>query len=53
MSITAHAAFDKAAHLFGIRVRHVPVDPKTKRVNTILLKSYIHSNTCMVNIYEN
>lgn len=46
--ITAHAAFDKAAHFFRIRIHHVPIDPHTKRVNTKLLTSYINSNTCMI-----
>ena len=50
MPITAHAAFDKAAHFFRIRIHHVPVDPETKQVNTRLLKSYINSNTCMVSV---
>lgn len=30
--ITAHAAFDKAANFFRMKIRHVPVDPKTKKV---------------------
>jgi hypothetical protein len=50
--ITAHAAFDKAAHFFRIRIHHVPVDPHTKQVNTRLLKSYINSNTCMVSVSD-
>ena len=31
---TAHPAFDKACHLFGIEVRVAPVDPVTTRVDT-------------------
>ena len=49
MPITAHAAFDKAAHMFGIRIHHVPVDSKTKKVNIKQFESFINSNTCMVN----
>ena len=52
MPITAHAAFDKAAHFFRIRIHHIPVDSDTKKVNLHLLKSYINSNTCMVNIND-
>jgi sphinganine-1-phosphate aldolase len=32
LPVTAHAAFVKAAHLLGMRVRTVPVDPDTTRV---------------------
>ena len=46
--ITAHAAFDKAGHSFKIKVRHVPVDPSTGKVDPRNMKSYINSNTCMV-----
>jgi sphinganine-1-phosphate aldolase len=34
--VTAHAAFDKAADLLGLRIRHVPVDPVTRRVQVLL-----------------
>lgn len=50
--ITAHAAFDKAANYFKIKINHVPVDPITTRVNIKKLKSYINSNTCMVCIIK-
>lgn len=30
--VTAHAAFDKAADFFCMKIHHVPVDPKTKKV---------------------
>lgn len=46
--VTAHAAFDKAANFFRIKIHHVPVDTVTKRVNVRKLKSYINSNTCMI-----
>lgn len=46
--ITAHAAFDKAANFFKIKIHHVPIDPVTKKVNIKKLKSYINSNTCMI-----
>ena len=35
--VTAHAAFDKAADMLGLRIRHVPIDPVTKRVKVGLL----------------
>jgi sphinganine-1-phosphate aldolase len=31
--VTAHAAFDKAADFFCMKIHHVPVDPKTKKVS--------------------
>lgn len=34
MPSTAHAAFAKAAHLLGLELRIVPVDPRTMRVRT-------------------
>ena len=30
---TAHPAFDKACHLFGVELRHAPVDPVTTQVD--------------------
>lgn len=46
-SVTAHAAFDKAAHLCGMRVRHVPVDADN-RVNLKKMEKYIDRDVCMV-----
>lgn len=31
--MTAHAAFDKGAAYMGIKLREVPVDPVTRKVN--------------------
>ncbi|CAJ0931014.1 unnamed protein product, partial [Mesorhabditis belari] len=45
--VTAHAAFDKAAHLCGMRIRHVSVD-KDNRVNLRELERSIDGNTCML-----
>jgi sphinganine-1-phosphate aldolase len=45
---TAHAAFDKAAHFFRMKIHHVKVDPVTKKVDSKRVRSYINSNTCMV-----
>uniref|UniRef100_A0A8R1E338 sphinganine-1-phosphate aldolase n=1 Tax=Caenorhabditis japonica TaxID=281687 RepID=A0A8R1E338_CAEJA len=45
--ITAHAAFDKAAHLCGMRLRHVPVD-KDNRVDLKAMEKLISSDVCML-----
>jgi len=42
---TAHPAFDKAAHLFGIETRTAPVDPKTTLVDLAWVESHIDENT--------
>ncbi|KHJ91697.1 pyridoxal-dependent decarboxylase domain protein [Oesophagostomum dentatum] len=44
---TAHAAFDKAAFLCGMRVRHVDVD-KDNRVDLKLMEKAINSDVCML-----
>jgi len=46
--VTAHAAFDKAADLLGIRIRHVPVDEVTKRVDLRAMRRMITSKTIML-----
>ncbi|KAJ3216766.1 hypothetical protein HK099_005741 [Clydaea vesicula] len=46
--VTAHAAFDKAAHYFKIKVHHIPIDPKTAKVNIKLLKRALNPNTIMI-----
>lgn len=46
--ISAHAAFDKAAHYFSIDMIHVPVDPVTLKVDLVAMKSAINSGTCML-----
>lgn len=46
--ITAHAAFDKAASLMNMRIKHVPVDPVTMKVNMKAMKSAISKKTCML-----
>ena len=30
---SVHAAFDKAAHYFGMKLVHVPLDPDTMKVD--------------------
>ncbi|MCB0907700.1 MAG: aspartate aminotransferase family protein [Nocardioidaceae bacterium] len=42
---TAHPAFDKACHLFGIENRTVPVDPETTTVAVETMAAAIDDNT--------
>ncbi|CAI2733331.1 unnamed protein product [Schistosoma spindalis] len=46
--VTAHPAFDKAAHYFSMKVIHVPLDPITYKVDMIEMKSSITDDTCML-----
>jgi len=46
--VTAHAAFDKAAAMLGMRLRHVPVDPVTMRLDVAAMRSMISSRTVML-----
>ncbi|KAJ9456895.1 Sphingosine-1-phosphate lyase [Diplonema papillatum] len=49
VSVTAHAAFDKACEYFGIRIRHANMDPQTCKVDMKHLRSLVTSNTiCIV-----
>ena len=43
--ITAHAAFDKGAHYFGVQVIHAPVDPQTTLVDMDFVAGAITNNT--------
>ncbi|VDK81627.1 unnamed protein product [Litomosoides sigmodontis] len=45
--VTAHAAFDKAAHLFGMRIRHVPVG-NNRKVDIGKMRQAISRNTCVL-----
>ncbi len=42
---TAHPAFDKACHLFGIELRVAPVDPVTTRVDTDWVAGAVDAST--------
>lgn len=46
--VSAHAAFDKAAHYFNMTVVHVPVDPVSMRVDVAAAKRAITSNTVVI-----
>jgi glutamate/tyrosine decarboxylase-like PLP-dependent enzyme len=42
---TAHPAFDKACHLFGIELRRAPVDPATTRADVGWIADHIDDQT--------
>jgi len=46
--ITAHAAFDKAADILGMRIKHVPVDEVTCRVDVNAMRRMITKSTAML-----
>lgn len=46
--VTAHAGFDKAGQYLRIKVVHVPVDPKTMKVNVKKMAAAITGNTIML-----
>ncbi|KAJ7381030.1 Sphingosine-1-phosphate lyase 1 [Desmophyllum pertusum] len=43
-----HAAFDKAAHYFDIKLVHVPVDEKTRKCNLKAMRRAITKNTIVI-----
>jgi sphinganine-1-phosphate aldolase len=45
---TAHPAFDKACHLFGIELRRAPVDPVSTQVDVAWVDKHIDANTVAV-----
>jgi len=45
---TAHPAFDKACHLFGIELRRAPVDPVTTRVDLGWVDAHVDDDTVAV-----
>ncbi|BGP33086.1 Dihydrosphingosine phosphate lyase [Rhodotorula toruloides] len=46
--ISAHAAFDKAAHYFNIKIHHIPVDSKTRKVQIKKVRKAINPNTILL-----
>ena len=42
---TAHPAFDKAGHLFGVEMRVAPVDPRSAQVDLDWVRDHVHSDT--------
>jgi len=48
MPSTGHVGFDKAGHLLGVEVRHVPVDPHTCQPTIQAVRNAIDRNTVML-----
>uniref|UniRef100_A0A7N8XEQ5 sphinganine-1-phosphate aldolase n=1 Tax=Mastacembelus armatus TaxID=205130 RepID=A0A7N8XEQ5_9TELE len=46
--VSVHAAFDKAAHYFGMKLVHIPLDKKTMKVDVKAMKRAISKNTAML-----
>ncbi|KAM6916019.1 sphingosine-1-phosphate lyase 1 [Xenentodon cancila] len=46
--VSVHAAFDKAAHYFGMKLVHIPLDKKTMKVDMKAMKRAISRNTAML-----
>ncbi|HVA08818.1 MAG TPA: pyridoxal-dependent decarboxylase [Acidimicrobiales bacterium] len=42
---TAHPAFDKACHLFGVELRRAPIDPVTTQVDVGWVKDHVDEQT--------
>lgn len=45
---SVHAAFDKAAMYFGIKIHHIPVDRKTRKVQIAKVRRAINANTILL-----
>lgn len=46
--VSAHAAFDKAAHYFGMKLVHIPLDKKSMKVDVKAMRRAISKNTAML-----
>lgn len=46
--VSAHAAFDKAADILGISIKHVPLDEVTQRVDVAAMERMVSSQTAML-----
>ncbi|XP_061084745.1 sphingosine-1-phosphate lyase 1 isoform X2 [Conger conger] len=46
--VSVHAAFDKAAHYFGMKLVHIPLDKETMKVDVKAMKRAISRNTAML-----
>uniref|UniRef100_A0A4W6CZK9 sphinganine-1-phosphate aldolase n=1 Tax=Lates calcarifer TaxID=8187 RepID=A0A4W6CZK9_LATCA len=46
--VSVHAAFNKAAHYFGMKLVHIPLDKKTMKVDVKAMKRAIGKNTAML-----
>lgn len=48
MPVTAHSGFDKAAQYLGLRVKSIPLDHATAKVDIKAMEKAISRNTVMV-----
>ncbi|XP_051504453.1 sphingosine-1-phosphate lyase 1-like isoform X2 [Myxocyprinus asiaticus] len=46
--VSVHAAFDKAAHYFGMKLIHIALDKKTMKVDVKAMRRAISKNTAML-----
>ncbi|XP_020501767.1 sphingosine-1-phosphate lyase 1 isoform X2 [Labrus bergylta] len=46
--VSVHAAFDKAAHYFGMKLVHIPLDKNTMKVDVKAMRRAISKNTAML-----
>uniref|UniRef100_A0A3Q3IJK3 sphinganine-1-phosphate aldolase n=2 Tax=Monopterus albus TaxID=43700 RepID=A0A3Q3IJK3_MONAL len=46
--VSVHVAFDKAAHYFGMKLVHIPLDKRTMKVDVKAMKRAISKNTAML-----
>ncbi|KAL2083235.1 hypothetical protein ACEWY4_021008 [Coilia grayii] len=46
--VSVHAAFDKAAHYFGMKLVHIPLNKNTMQVDVKAMKRAISNNTAML-----
>ncbi|XP_068582303.1 sphingosine-1-phosphate lyase 1 isoform X2 [Cebidichthys violaceus] len=46
--VSVHAAFDKAAHYFGMKLVHVPLDKHSMEVDVKAMRRAINKNTAML-----
>ncbi|MCP3987152.1 MAG: aspartate aminotransferase family protein [bacterium] len=48
LPVTAHPAFEKGAHLFGVKVVHAPIDPETTLVDLDWVREHTNESTIMI-----
>ena len=48
LPVTAHPAFEKGGHLFGVKVVHAPVDPSTTQVDLDFVRGHINDHTILL-----
>ncbi len=50
VAVSAHAAFDKGAHYFGVKIRHIPVCQKTGKMDLKAARRAMNGNTVLVSL---